>query len=397
MSSFAPLDDVILDRVLDGSVDDVPHEYTAVAAVLDRVRTGLGAADDVAIPRHSHEETEVPSVPHQATTMVAAMVAAHGRAQAATVRRGVRRRAAFALSSLGTAATISLAASGALPAAAQQIAHDVFQAIGIQVPASGHGVHNPGGAGSGSIRPLHHGGGSMAPVPVPTPGAPSSTSDLGLAPDNVGGRAGGAAGSGATGGGTAGVRPDQGAGATGEPVVPGSGGRANPGPGQISSPGSTVSSASSGAGDPATTPASGGGQPGKSGAAPGQSGPTSGQSSSSPGHSGSAPGQAGTSPGQSGSAPGQSGTSPGQSGSAPGQSGTSPGQSATSPGQSATSPGQSGTSPGQSGTSPGQSGTTTGGTAPGQSGLGQAHSTSASGGSATGATGGGTSSPGSHR
>jgi hypothetical protein len=347
VSRPTPLADMALERVLDGAADDAPPEYSAVAGFLAEVRagtrvTGRSPTDQA---RGSGPSRNAGAYRPEAR-VVNAMVAAHGRARTAAVRRGVTRRAATALAGLGTAATVGLAASGALPAAAQQIAHDVFQTIGIQVPAPpGHGAHvngdNPSGSAaghagrsayrgspSGATTYVGHSSGPADPPASPVVGVsaaptPPASVDTRPAADPS------PPSNGSTSTGPGGAAPVSGAGGA-RSIQPSSG----------TPPSGPVVSVSSGA--------------------PGQVGTSPGRSAGAPGQSGTAPGQSGSAPGSSTSAPGQSGVSPGQSGGTPGQSGTAPGQSGSAPGSSTSAPGQSGTSPGHSGGTPGPSDTTTG-------------------------------------
>jgi hypothetical protein len=157
MDAFA-LDPRTAERLMRGSVDtaDAPHEYRAVAGVLQALREAL----------ETWELTGEAAV----VDRIATVVVLEGQA------RSVRRRLVSSLRTTGLAAaaavacalplTGGLASAGALPEPAQDLASTVFGKVGIAIPTGGDDPadHGPSPTSSPPASPS-----TTAPNPDATP------------------------------------------------------------------------------------------------------------------------------------------------------------------------------------------------------------------------------------
>jgi len=283
-----------IEQLLD-SPSDVPASYSALAALLEDVRT---APVEMPGPRHLED--------------VAAMVAARRSVlEPYGARRRLRRQARGLAVAFTATVTLALAVGGELPAAAQNVAHDIFGHVGIAVPAAVDRDSAPppheGRPGGASVTPKRAADGEAAGRVSPT------------LPDSVVAPVLSSA-----------VRRDT---------------RQTSSRDQASAPVASPPSSTSAA-NPTL---------GATGSPAAAASPPSSQTGMPPAQSGSTPGQTATPPGQTNTPPGQTNTPPGQTNTPPGQTNTPPGQTATPPGQTATPPGQTNTPPGQTATPPGQS------------------------------------------
>ena len=121
------LDDPTAERLLRGQVDpdDAPPGYAGVAGVLRAAAAELVVTDTAA---------EDQAVAAFAATRVRDAGPVEPKRRSAVPITSMRNKVAAVAAGLGLALTGGLSAAGALPGAAQDVAHDVLGTMGISVP-----------------------------------------------------------------------------------------------------------------------------------------------------------------------------------------------------------------------------------------------------------------------